>query len=198
MLTGESTVGAVWSSLLLLCTAGVCGDPEISATMRGVSEQPFGPVVTKDRIVQDIRFMRLALDEAGFAFSKGEVPVGAVLVLSGAIISRAHNLRETLNDPSAHAEVIALKEGAARLGTWRLGSATLYVTKEPCIMCAGAMVNSRLGGVVYGCSDVKGGAVDSLYRILDDRRLNHQVEVIRGVLEGECAQILKMFFGNRR
>jgi len=166
--------------------------------MRSVSRQSFGPAVTKDRIDQDIRFMVLALEEAGFAFSKGEVPVGAVLVLDGAVISRAHNLRETLNDPSAHAEVIVLKEGAGRLGTWRLGNATLYVTKEPCIMCAGAMVNSRLGRLVYGCSDAKGGAVHSLYRILDDSRLNHQVEVIHGVLESECAEILKTFFRDRR
>lgn len=142
--------------------------------------------------------MRLALKEAGLAFSEGEVPVGAVLVADGGMITSSHNLREKLNDPSAHAEVIALREGARLMGSWRLNNATLYVTKEPCVMCAGTMVNARLGRLVYGCSDAKGGAVDSLYRLLSDERLNHQVQVTSGVLESECAEFLKMFFKERR
>jgi len=146
----------------------------------------------------DTRFMRLALEEAELAFSEGEVPVGAVLVVKDEIITRTHNRRERLNDPSAHAEVMALREGAGTVGSWRLSEATLYVTKEPCIMCAGTMVNARLGRLVYGCRDSKGGAVESLYTILGDKRLNHQVEVAAGVLEEECAAILKMFFRDRR
>jgi len=138
------------------------------------------------------------LKEAGLAFSQGEVPVGTVLVMDGSVIVQAHNQREGLNDPSAHAEVIALKDGARIIGNWRLSDATLYVTKEPCIMCAGAMVNARLGRLVYGCDDTKAGAVKSLYQILSDKRLNHQVEVVSGILEEECAEILKMFFKDRR
>jgi tRNA(adenine34) deaminase len=154
--------------------------------------------VVKREEGQDIHFMRLALNEAGLAFSEGEVPVGAVLVINDAVLAKAHNARENLNDPSAHAEVMALREGAKICGRWRLSDATLYVTKEPCVMCAGTMINARLGRLVYGCRDTKGGGVDSLYRILDDRRLNHRVEVKSGVLEDECASILKRFFEERR
>ena len=146
----------------------------------------------------DIYFMRLALEEAKLAFQEGDVPVGAVLVENGKIISKTHNCREASNDPTGHAEILALKNGANKLGNWRLTDATLYVTKEPCIMCAGAMVNARLGRLVYGCRDEKGGAVDSLFNLLSDKRLNHQVEVVSGVLEDECAEILKRFFQERR
>ncbi|GAB4406331.1 MAG: tRNA adenosine(34) deaminase TadA [Thermodesulfovibrionales bacterium] len=145
----------------------------------------------------DIYFMRLALEEAGLAYSKGEVPVGAVLIVDGTLV-RAHNQREGQKDPAAHAEIIALREGSRVINNWRLTGATLYVTKEPCIMCAGAMINARLGRLVYGCSDSKGGAVESLYKILMDRRLNHQVGVVSGVLADECASILKRFFLLRR
>lgn len=138
------------------------------------------------------------MEEAGLAFQKGEIPVGAVLVREGEILVAAHNLRETLNDPSAHAEILVLRSGAEKSDSWRLTGTTLYVTKEPCIMCAGAIVNSRIGRLVYGCKDIKAGAVDSLYNILSDRRLNHQVEVVSGVLEDECALILKRFFQERR
>lgn len=147
---------------------------------------------------EDVHFMRLALEEAEIAFSEGEVPVGALLVINGNIIAKGRNRRERLQDPSAHAEVMALREAAAGINNWRLCDATLYVTKEPCVMCAGTMVNARLGRLVYGCGDSKGGAVESLYRILSDKRLNHNVEVISGVLEEECAEILKRFFRNRR
>lgn len=147
---------------------------------------------------EDIHFMRLALEEANVAFSEGEVPVGALVVIDGAVTTKAHNLRERLNDPVAHAEIIALREAARLMNTWRLTNATLYVTKEPCVMCAGAMVNARLGRLVYGCSDPKGGGVNSLYTLLTDKRLNHQVEVVYGVLEDECGVLLKRFFGERR
>ncbi|HXX56946.1 MAG TPA: tRNA adenosine(34) deaminase TadA [Thermodesulfovibrionales bacterium] len=148
---------------------------------------------------KDIDFMRLALKEAGLAFSDGEVPVGAVLVGKDCgIITVAHNRRESLLDPTAHAEVIALREGAKIVQNWRLSGAVLYVTKEPCVMCAGAMINARLGKLVYGCRDSKGGAVESLYTLLDDKRLNHRVDVVSGILEEECASLLKSFFQERR
>jgi tRNA(adenine34) deaminase len=147
---------------------------------------------------QDIYFMRLALEEAKRAFNEGEVPVGAVLVKEDDIIASAHNTREASKDPTGHAEIFILKEAARIIGNWRLTDAILYVTKEPCIMCAGAMINARLGRLVYGCKDEKGGAVDSLYNLLSDKRLNHQVEVVSGVLEDECADLLKKFFQERR
>jgi tRNA(adenine34) deaminase len=142
--------------------------------------------------------MRLALEEAEAAFQADEVPVGAVIVQGDAIIARTHNSRESSYDPTGHAELLALRIAAWKRRNWRLSEATLYVTKEPCIMCAGVMINARLGRLVYGCRDTKGGAVDSLYAILSDKRLNHQVEVVSGVLEEECADILKRFFRERR
>jgi tRNA(adenine34) deaminase len=146
----------------------------------------------------DIHFMKLAIEEANLASAKGEVPVGSVLVKDCAVIAKAHNNKENACDPTGHAELLALKKGAAQIGSWRLSDATLYVTKEPCIMCAGAMVNARLGRLVYGCRDEKGGAADSLYTLLSDKRLNHQVEVVSGVLEAECAELLKIFFREKR
>jgi tRNA(adenine34) deaminase len=142
--------------------------------------------------------MRMALEEATLAYNEGEVPVGAVLIKDGKVIAKTHNQRETSKDPTGHAEIIALKQGSRGEDNWRLTDYTLYVTKEPCIMCAGAMVNARLGRLVYGCTDEKGGAVSSLYSVLSDKRLNHQVEVLSGVLEEECSEILKKFFRNRR
>ncbi|MFO0752261.1 MAG: tRNA adenosine(34) deaminase TadA [Thermodesulfovibrionales bacterium] len=146
----------------------------------------------------DSDFMRRALGEAQHAFDGGEVPVGAVLVVGGEVVASAHNARESTFDPTAHAEVLALRKAAQTLGTWRLNNAVLYVTKEPCPMCAGAMVNARLGRLVYGCGDRKGGAVESLYRLLSDPRLNHQVEVVSGVLGEESAALLQRFFRERR
>lgn len=145
---------------------------------------------------QDVYYMKLALEEAEAAFKEGEVPVGAVVVMDGSVVSRAHNTRESSLDPTAHAELMALK--AAPSDSWRRQGMTLYVTKEPCVMCSGAMINARLTRLVYGCRDAKGGAVDSLFRLLGDARLNHQVEVVSGVLEEECAGILKRFFQGRR
>lgn len=147
---------------------------------------------------EDIYFMGLALKEAETAFREGEVPVGAVLVREGNMIGSAHNLREYTRDPSAHAEILVLRAGTKNADSWRLSGATLYVTKEPCIMCAGAIVNARIARLVYGCRDPKAGGVDSLYRILGDARLNHQTDVTSGVCEDECALLLKSFFQERR
>lgn len=147
---------------------------------------------------EDIYFMGLALKEAETTFREGEVPVGAVLVREGNIIGSAHNLREYTRDPSAHAEILVLRAGTKNADSWRLSGATLYVTKEPCIMCAGAIVNARIARLVYGCRDPKAGGVDSLYRILGDARLNHQTDVTSGLCEDECALLLKSFFQERR
>jgi len=147
---------------------------------------------------KDIFFMKLALEEARLAFSEGEVPVGAILVKDDNVIAHAHNYREASKDPTGHAELSVLRSGTNESESWRFTDATLYVTKEPCIMCAGAMINARLGRLVYGCKDAKGGAVDSLYRLLSDKRLNHRVEVVSGILEDECAEILQQFFQSRR
>jgi len=147
--------------------------------------------------LSDEDFMRMALDEAIKASEEGDVPVGAVLVVDGLVVAREHNRREATGDPTAHAEMLAMRRGASVSGEWRLGGATLYVTKEPCVMCAGAMINARLGRLVYGCSDEKGGAV-SIYGMLTDGKLNHVVDVLPGVLDGECARVLREFFGARR
>ncbi|MCX7988711.1 MAG: tRNA adenosine(34) deaminase TadA [Thermodesulfovibrio sp.] len=142
--------------------------------------------------------MKEALIEAKKAYEKGEIPVGAVLVIDGEIISRAYNQKETTFDPTAHAEILAIRQASQIIGAWRLTEATLYVTKEPCIMCSGAIVNARIKRVVYGCHDPKGGGVVSLYRILQDNRLNHQVEIQSGILEDECRHILQKFFRELR
>lgn len=144
------------------------------------------------------RFMRLALEEAQKAYGRGEVPVGAVVVLKGEVIGRGHNLRETLADSTAHAEILAMREAARRLGDWRLNEAVLYSTIEPCPMCAGAIVQFRVGTLVYGARDPKAGAVDSLLDLVRDPRFNHRVEVISGVLAEECAQIMRRFFRELR
>ena len=146
----------------------------------------------------DRAMMGRALEMAREARNLGEVPVGAVVVLAGRIISQAFNLRETLKDPTAHAERLALTWAGRALGTWRLDDCVLYVTLEPCAMCAGAIVLSRLGRLVYGASDPKAGACKSLYRIVSDPRLNHRVEVTAGVLGAECGEILTEFFQERR
>ncbi len=142
--------------------------------------------------------MSEALIEAGKAWDLQEVPVGAVIVYEGEIISRAHNLRETANDSTAHAEILAIRQACRALGNWRLEKATLYVTLEPCLMCAGAILSARIPQLVYGACDPKAGAVVSLYQVLDDRRLNHRVEVTSGVLEEQCSDILSSFFRNLR
>ncbi|MET9350609.1 tRNA adenosine(34) deaminase TadA [Streptomyces termitum] len=142
--------------------------------------------------------MRLALDEAAAAVPAGDVPVGAVVLSpAGDVLARAHNEREATGDPSAHAEVLALRRAAAATGAWRLTGCTLVVTLEPCVMCAGALVQSRIARVVYGADDEKAGAAGSLWDLVRDRRLNHRPEVVRGVLGEECARRLTAFFRDR-
>lgn len=142
--------------------------------------------------------MHLALEEARLAFEKGEVPIGAVVVHNQQVIARAHNEKELRQDPTAHAEILAVQRATKALGAWRLSEATLYVTLEPCPMCAGALVQARLKTLVFGAADSKGGAVGSVTNVLDVNRWNHRIEVISGVLEEECAQILKEFFRKLR
>ena len=142
--------------------------------------------------------MRAAIAEARRAEALGEVPVGAVAVRAETIVGRGHNLRERAQDPTAHAELIALKAAAARLGTWRLSGVTMYVTLEPCPMCAGALVNARVDRVVYGAVDPKAGATETLYRLGSDGQLNHRFEVASGVLGEVCGGLLTSFFGRIR
>jgi tRNA(adenine34) deaminase len=142
----------------------------------------------------DQLYMNLALREAAKAAEKEEVPVGAIIVWQGRVIARGHNQREGLQSPMAHAEMLALQEASSRLKSWRLHEAVLYVTLEPCIMCVGAILQARVARLVFGSLDAKGGAVESLYRLCEDSRLNHRVAVTRGVLEGECGRILSEFF----
>ncbi len=142
-------------------------------------------------------FMAQALKEAIKALEKDEVPVGAVIVHEGRIIARAHNQREMLKDPTAHAEMIAITQAADYLQNWRLSGATIYVTKEPCAMCAGALVQARVDTLVYGASDAKGGACQSVVNLVQEPRFNHRLKVISGVLGNECTKILQEFFSER-
>jgi tRNA(adenine34) deaminase len=144
------------------------------------------------------KFMREALLEARKAFELGEIPIGAVIVKDGEIIARGHNLRETSKDPTAHAEILAIRRAAEVLGGWRLTDCDLYVTIEPCAMCAGAIVMARIRKLIIGSMDSKGGAAGSLYNIVDDKRLNHRVEVEYDVLRNECSGIIKEFFKKLR
>ena len=146
----------------------------------------------------DYDFMRMALEEAQKALDKDEVPVGAVVVLEGKILARAYNSPITSSDPSAHAEILALRQAAAAIGNYRLTGALLYVTLEPCIMCAGAILQARLARLIFGARDPKSGAVASLYEILSDARFNHKVEVTEGILKEECGEILSRFFRQKR
>ena len=142
--------------------------------------------------------MRVAIEAAGIAEENGDVPIGAVIVYKNQIIGKAYNQREQLKDPTAHAEIIALTQAAAFLESWRLNGCTMYVTLEPCPMCAGALVLGRLDRLVYGCDDPKTGACKSLYNIVQDERLNHKLEVTSGVLEEQCREQLQGFFARRR
>lgn len=143
--------------------------------------------------------MEMAFQEACQAQEEDEVPVGAVIVsLDKGVIAKAHNQRETLKDPTAHAEMIAITQAAQSMASWRLENSILYVTLEPCPMCAGAIIQARIPWVVYGCKDPKGGACESLYRILNDARLNHRSQVLSGVMEDKCGEILSSFFRNKR
>ena len=147
---------------------------------------------------RNIDYMRAALAEAHLALDEQEVPVGAVVVYKGEVIAARHNERETLKDPTAHAEVLALRDAAAVLGTWHLEDCTLVVTLEPCIMCAGALINARIGTLVFGAADLKGGATSSLYNVCSDPRLNHNPVVVHGVLQDECSLLLRKFFEQKR
>lgn len=142
----------------------------------------------------DQYYMEMAIEEAQKAAAKGEVPIGAVIVHDGNVIARAHNLRETTQNAVTHAELLAIQEACKELGSWRLEDTHLYVTLEPCPMCAGAILQSRIPRVIYGARDVKAGSVDSLYRLLNDERFNHQCEVKENVLADKCGQLLTDFF----
>ncbi len=148
--------------------------------------------------LDDEAAMRLALAEATRAIGHGDVPVGAVAVVDGQVVSARHNERELRFDPTAHAEILALRDAAAALGTWRLGDVTLVVTLEPCAMCAGALVAARVGRLVFGAVDLKAGACGSLYQLCADPRLNHEVPVTGAVLAQECGSVLEEFFAGRR
>jgi len=145
----------------------------------------------------DNDFMKIALAEAQKAYSLGEVPVGAVLVRKGSILARAHNSPIMRSDPSAHAEMLVLRQAGEKIGNYRLADAELFVTIEPCVMCAGAIIQARLARVIFGARDQKCGAVVSLYSVLSDERLNHHVEITEGILREECGEILSRFFGKR-
>jgi len=167
--------------------------PEFCANLQLIMERNVSHTDAVDRT-----FMRMALQQAARALEKQEVPVGAIVVYEGTVIGSGHNRRETRQDPIAHAEIQALQETSARLKSWRLEDCTLYVTLEPCIMCVGAILQARIPRLVFGCLDPKGGAVESLYRLCEDPRLNHQVVVTRGIMEKECAKILEEFFARLR
>jgi tRNA(adenine34) deaminase len=162
------------------------------------------PLNSDEAIQPHEEFMRQALREAEAALAEDEVPIGAIVVYedpsggSPTVIAAAHNQREQLRDPTAHAEMIAITQAAQALNNWRLERCTLYVTLEPCPMCAGAIVLARVPRVVYGAADPKAGAANTLFQLLDDPRLNHRSEVIAGVMADECGQILSKFFANKR
>jgi tRNA(adenine34) deaminase len=155
--------------------------------------------VTSGYVASFEPFMRMALDEAALALAGADVPVGAVVVSAdGAVLARGYNRREADQDPTAHAEIIALRAAAAEIGSWRLADLTLVVTLEPCTMCAGAITLSRVGRLVYGAPDAKAGAVGSLWDVVRDPRLNHRPEVIAGVLAVPCGELIREFFATRR
>ena len=146
----------------------------------------------------DYDFMKIALEEAESGYRHGEVPVGAVLVREGIVVAQAHNAPIATNDPSAHAEMLVLRRAAQIMANYRLAGTELYVTIEPCIMCAGAIIHARVERVIFGARDPKCGAVVSLYNILDDKRLNHQVKITEGILKEECGEIISRFFREKR
>jgi tRNA(adenine34) deaminase len=151
-----------------------------------------------DQTLIDQRYMRMAIDQAFIAEENGDVPIGAVIVYENKIVGKAHNQRQLLNDPTAHAEMLALTQAAEAVGNWRLHGCTIYVTLEPCSMCAGALVLARIDRLVFGIEDLKTGACGSLYNIVQDDRLNHRVEMTSGVLAEDCKIQLQAFFQRRR
>ena len=149
-------------------------------------------------LTDDTTYMQAAIAEAQLARAKGEVPIGAVIVHERQIIGRGHNLRETSNDPTSHAEMVAIRQAAEAIGHWRLLETTLYVTLEPCVMCMGAIILARIPRLVYACRDPRAGAVGSIYDFSSDERFNHKVEVVEGVLGAECSALLSGFFQELR
>ncbi len=158
----------------------------------------YNSVMEMNRQYADIYFMEMALEQARQAFHCGEVPVGAILVRGNSVIGASRNRCEEMRDPTAHAEILALREAGRTLGGWRLSGSTLYVTLEPCPMCAGALVQARVERLVYGAADPKGGGCGTLYNIVQDERLNHRLSVTGGVLDSACAALLQDFFRVRR
>ena len=154
--------------------------------------------MTNDQEKKDRQYMRAAIEAARIAEDNGDVPIGAVIVYQDRIIGKAYNQREQLQDPTAHAEIVAMTQAAEFVGSWRLEGCTMYVTLEPCCMCSGALVLARMDRLVYGCDDPKAGACKSLYNIVQDERLNHRLEVTPGVLAQDCSTILQDFFLRRR
>jgi len=148
--------------------------------------------------MEDKKFMKLALEEAAKAGAMGEIPIGAVLVMNGEIIAKGHNMRETWQDATAHAEVVVIQAACKKLQRWRLTGATLYVTIEPCPMCAGAIIMSRIDRLVYGAADSRAGACESLFNVVNNPALNHQVKVTAGILEQDCGKIVKNFMQEKR
>jgi tRNA(adenine34) deaminase len=146
----------------------------------------------------DLEFMRAALEEARTAAERGEVPIGAVIVHEGQIIARAHNRTITDNDPTAHAEMVAIRAAAQTIGNHRLNGTSLYVTVEPCAMCAGALIQARVARLIYGCAEQKGGAVRTCFQVLDHPAVNHRVEIISGMMAEECVAVMQGFFAQRR
>lgn len=146
----------------------------------------------------NIKFMKMALDKARIAYKKGEAPVGAIIVKDGVVVARAYNKREILRDPTAHAEVLVIKKASRKLGSWRLNGCDLYVTLEPCPMCAGAIIQARLSNVYFGARDLKAGAVGTVVNLFEIERFNHKVRFYGGILENECSEILTKFFSMLR
>ncbi len=171
----------------------------MALSLPGVSSQETERAINLRSIhSEDEYFMAVALEEAVRAGAEGEVPVGAVLVADGRMIARCHNRPIGLLDPTAHAEILVLRDGAAELGNYRLSGCVLYVTLEPCAMCAGALLQARIGRLVFGVEDPKAGAVRSVYFLLEDDRQNHRMEVTGGVLREDCREVLRRFFQERR
>jgi tRNA(adenine34) deaminase len=174
-------------------------DPDQPADQPGQPDEPSGqPDEPSGQPVHGVEAMRVALDEARAAVAHGDVPVGAVALVRDEIVARAHNERERRGDPTAHAELLALRAAAEVLGTWRLDDVTMVVTLEPCPMCAGALVAARVGQLVFGARDPRAGACGSLYNLCSDPRLNHELPVTGGVLADDAAQLLREFFAVRR
>ncbi len=147
---------------------------------------------------RDMEYMQMALEQARLAPTRGEVPIGAVLVMDDDVLARVHNFREVWQDPTAHAEIVAIREAATRLGTWRLNGTTLYVTVEPCSMCAGAIIQARISRLVFATRDPKAGACGSVFNLPEEPRLNHKVEVLAGLLERESQELIQAFFRQLR